>query len=35
MLPTKLTRNEDELAIIKTIANSDDDGPVLMLNLNR
>jgi hypothetical protein len=35
MLPSNLTRNEDELAIIKAIAQSGDDGPVLMLNLNR
>lgn len=35
MLPTQLTRNEDELAVIKAIAQSGDDGPVLMLNLNR
>jgi hypothetical protein len=30
----QLTRNKDELTIIKTIAESGDDGPVLMLNLN-
>ena len=35
MLPVQLTRNEDELAIIKAIAESSDDGPILMLNLNR
>ena len=28
-------RNEDEIAIIQAIAASDNDGPVLMLNLNR
>jgi hypothetical protein len=35
MLPVQLNRNEDELAIIKAIAESSDDGPILMLNLNR
>ncbi|MFP6707909.1 MAG: hypothetical protein VCE75_18130 [Alphaproteobacteria bacterium] len=35
MLPTKLTRNEDEAAIIQAVADSGNDGPVLMLNLNR
>ena len=35
MLPTKLTRNEDEAAIIQAVVDSGNDGPVLMLNLNR
>lgn len=35
MLPAQLTRNEDELKIIRAIAEGGDDGPVLMLNLNR
>ena len=35
MLPSKLTRNEDEAAIIQAVADSGNDGPVLMLNLNR
>jgi hypothetical protein len=35
MLPAQLTRNEDERAVIEAIAKSGDDGPVLMLNLNR
>ena len=35
MLPAKLTRNEDEAAIIQAIADGGNDGPVLMLNLNR
>jgi len=34
MLPARLKRNEDELSIIRGIAGSADDGPVLMLNLN-
>jgi len=34
MLPTHLRRNEDELAIVRRIAGSDDDTPLLMLNLN-
>ena len=35
MLPAQLTRNEDEAAVIRAIAEGGDDGPVLMLNLNR
>ena len=35
MLPVQLRRNEEELAVIASIARSGDDGPVLMLNLNR
>ncbi len=35
MSTAHLTRNEDERAVIETIANGGDDGPVLMLNLNR
>ena len=35
MLPAQLLRNEDELAVIEAIARSGNDGPVLMLNLNR
>ena len=35
MLPAQLLRNENELAVIKAIAQSGNDGPVLMLNLNR
>ena len=35
MLPVQLRRNEEELAAIASIARSGDDGPVLMLNLNR
>ena len=34
-LPQRLQRNEDDLALIRAIAGSPDDGPVLMLNLNR
>ena len=34
MLPSQLTRNDDERAVIEAIANSGDDRPVLMLNLN-
>ena len=35
MLPVQLQRNEDERDVIEAIANSGEDGPVLMLNLNR
>jgi len=35
MLPAQLRRNEEELAVVASIARSGDDGPVLMLNLNR
>ena len=35
MLPARLLRNEEELAVIEAIAQSGGDGPVLMLNLNR
>ena len=34
MLSMQLTRNKDELTIIKAIAESGDDGPILMLTLN-
>jgi len=35
MLPEHLERNEDELSVIRGIAESTDDGPVLILNLSR
>ncbi len=35
MLPAGLERNEDELSIMREIAESTDDGPALMLNLSR
>jgi hypothetical protein len=35
MLPTQLRRNEDEAQAIRAIAEGGEDGPVLMLNLNR
>lgn len=35
MSSSQIKRNEDEIAIIQAIAASDNDGPVLMLNLNR
>lgn len=33
--PPRMQRNEDEFRIIQRIAASADDGPVLMLNMNR
>src|SRR5258708_7044186 len=33
--PSRLQRNEDDFAIVRQIAESDHDGPVLMLNMNR
>jgi len=35
MEPSRLQRNEDDYSISKSIAESADDGPVLMLNMNR
>jgi len=35
MLPAHLERNEDELSVMREIAESTDDGSVLMLNLSR
>lgn len=35
MLPTGLERNEVELSVMRGIAESTNDGPVLMLNLSR
>ncbi len=33
--PSHLQRNEDDFAIVRQIAESGKDGPVLMLNMNR
>ena len=35
LVPAHLERNEGELSVIRRIAESTDDGPVLMLNLSR
>ena len=35
MLPERLKRNDEEIAVIRAIAESANDGPVLMLNMNR